>query len=342
MTCYKCRATLPESANVCPACGQAVYTRHTGPALSMGRRIDGGLPSEPSPKDYVATPNLPSLPRKVDLRAHCSPVEDQGQIGSCIPCAVVGALEYQYRKAGQPAVDLSRLFVYFNARRMRGTADTDSGVSVPQGLAAFMAFGAPPESDWPYRPDLLTKVPDQAVYDAARAHVPGEYARVDGADHIRGALAQQFPVPFLFQVPERCYAEAGRTGVMPVPTAAEADAASRESGHAMLLVGYDLDAGAYLVRNSWGADWGDQGYCRIPFDAFELGVHPSSTWILGRLDATQAFTVDRPARAAAPAAATGSVADLAAKMREEIRSSLTKDIQDSMKDIRDRVRGDRR
>jgi hypothetical protein len=129
---------------------------------------------------------------------------------------------------------------------------------------------------------------------------------------------------------------------MPVPTAAEADAASRESGHAMLLVGYDLDAGTYIVRNSWGADWGDHGYCRMPFDAFELGVHPSSTWILGTLDATQALTVDRPARAAAPAASSGSVADLAAKMREEIRSSLTKDIQDSMKDIRDRIRGDRR
>lgn len=310
----------------------------------MGRRLDGGLVSDPTPKDYVATPNLPKLPRKVDLRAHCTPVEDQGQIGSCIPCAVVGALEYQQRKAGKPAVDLSRLFVYFNARRMRGSTDTDSGVSVPQGLAAFLAFGAPPEADWPYDPALLTQTPGEAVYTAAMQNVPTEYARVQGPDHIRGALAQEFPVPFLFQLPTRCYEAAAGTGVIGTPTAQEAEHARFESGHAMLLVGYDLDAGMYIARNSWGEGWGDRGYCRVPFDVFEIGVHPASTWILGKLDSANAFSVMRPAvkeagQAAedARAEATGGVRGLAAKIREDLRSSLMKDIQESMKDARDRV-----
>jgi hypothetical protein len=336
MNCYRCNSVLAPGQTTC-RCGQAAYTTYSpGAGLSMGRRIDGGQVSQPSPKDFIATSQLSHVPSKVDLRTHCSAVEDQGQIGSCIPCAVVGAMEYQERKAGKPAVDLSRLFVYFNARRMRGSEQVDSGVSVPEGLAAFLAFGAPPESAWPYDPQRLTSVPGEDAFRLAREHTPTEYARVEGQKNIRGALAQEFPVPALFQLPLRCLEEAGRTGVMPVCSQAEFDEARGKSGHAMLLVGYDLDSGTYLVRNSWGAGWGDSGYCRVPFDVVEHGVHPASTWILGRLDGVRAMAIERPVRAATPPA-EGGVRDLAAKMRTEIRDSLTKDIADSLKDIRNRV-----
>ena len=337
MICYNCGQLLPMEVIECPACGQMIYTTFNMPMAAKGRRIDGCLLSEPSPKDYRAVPNLETLPRKVDLRPYCTPVEDQAQIGSCTACATVGAVEMRAKRDGKPHVDLSRLFVYFGARRMRGVEATEAGAPRADSLASLLAFGAPPESAWAYSMDRLAKTPDEAVYAAARENQPAEYARVDGLDAIKGALAREQPVVFASFIPQRCYDAARGTGLVPAPTGEELQAMRSLHGtHAMLIVGYDLDEKTLLVRNSWGEGWGDKGYCRIPFDVFESVLAPNTTWIIGKLEAGGAFTIVRPALASKPV--EGGVKDLATKMREEIRSSLTKDIEASMKDIRDRLK----
>jgi len=336
MKCYRCQKSLSPADQKCPSCAQPVYTTYEGAgSLSMGRRLDGLQQGTTSPSDYVAAPTSRALPRTVDLRDNLGAVEDQGQIGSCVANAAVGALEHQQRKANKPIVELSRMFVYFNARRMSGSQQEDCGTTTAQGMAAFLAFGAPPESDWPYDPKLLKQEPSRMAFERAQPHTPVEYARVDGMDNIKGALAQGYPVVMGVSLPQHCYQEAGKTGTMSVPTAAEVDKAKRETGHAMLLVGYDLDAGHFTVRNSWGRDWGHNGYFRMALDTFEMAHRPEACWILGNLAATPALSIVRPARAEA---VEGSVRDMAAKMRHDIRGGLEKDLRDSFKDIKDRLK----
>jgi C1A family cysteine protease len=335
MKCYRCTSTINPSQNNCGSCGQAVYTTRTSPGASMGRRLDGLLPGAISERDHTAALDVRTLPRQVDLRDNLGAVEDQGNASSCVANAAVGALEHQQRKAGKPVVELSRMFVYFNARRMSGDQNDDCGSSTAAGMAAFLAFGAPPETVWPYDLNLLTKEPSREVYEQAAANTPIEYARADGMQNIKGALASGFPVVMGVSIPQWCYQEAGKTGTMPHPPLAEIDKAKREMGHAMLLVGYDLDAGHFTVRNSWGQDWGHNGYFRMSFDTFEAATRAEASWILGNLAASPALTVQRPER---KGAVDGSVRDMAAKMRHDIRDSLTKDIRDSFKDIKDRMK----
>lgn len=337
MKCYKCQSELPPAGSHCPSCGQAVYTKGVKPGeKSLGRRLDGCLPETPSPSDYRAVPNLVNLPRQVDLREHCSPVEDQGQVGSCTANAVVGAMEYQIRKDGKPAVDLSRMFVYFNARRMSGHEGQDTGAKISQGMAAFLAFGSPAETDWPYDPNLIDKVPDDGIFKKALSHVPAEYARIDGFENVKASLARGYPVVFAASLPERYWNEVRATGRAKTPTRAELDGSFTDFGrHAMLLVGYDLNDNEFLVRNSWGPDWGEKGYFRIDMDALTASTAPHTTWILGKLEAAD-FTIHRPSVEVKPE--SGGVKDLAAKLRDDIRGSLTKDIKDSFKDIKDRAK----
>ena len=84
-------------------------------------------PTPIAPKPIAAPPK--ALPKKVDLRSGCSPVEDQGQLGSCTANALVGNLEFLERKAGHTVTNLSRLFIYYNERDMEGTVGEDAGAA---------------------------------------------------------------------------------------------------------------------------------------------------------------------------------------------------------------------
>jgi len=50
----------------------------------------------------------------VDLRAHCSTVEDQGQLGSCTANALAGNIEFLDKEADGVYTDASRLFIITN------------------------------------------------------------------------------------------------------------------------------------------------------------------------------------------------------------------------------------
>ena len=83
----------------------------------------GWLPDRPDQRDlyYTAIAAPPKrMPSSVDLRAGCSTVENQGQLGSCTANALAGSLEFLEKKIGKPATDLSRLFIYYNERAHRG------------------------------------------------------------------------------------------------------------------------------------------------------------------------------------------------------------------------------
>jgi hypothetical protein len=313
------------------------YTTVREPAINAGAksvRIDGCLFGKPSPKDFRAVPQLTSPPRKVDLRPSCSPIEDQGQLGSCTANAAIGALEYYQRKRGEPQIDLSRLFVYFNARRMRGQVRDDSGAEIAEAMAALLAYGAPAEQHWPYDIAKFTEEPGQAVYGEALKNQPAEYARVERGDGVIGALARGYPVVFGIQLPRRCFEEAATSGVIPEPTQAELADVGMSGGHAMLIVGYDLDRKTYLVRNSWGANWGDRGYCTMPIAATEQTTRSDEFWIIGRLESGGDFKLIKPQREPV----VGTVTGMAAKMREDIRGGLEKSMTEAGKSIRDRFR----
>ncbi|MCI4644105.1 MAG: hypothetical protein MRY64_04925, partial [Hyphomonadaceae bacterium] len=99
------------------------------------------------------------LPEQVDLTPHCTPVEDQGALGSCVANSFVSALEYSMIQSGLPATDLSRLFVYYNARKLSGSEMVDSGLIDHHAVAAIIAHGVCPEAAWPYDTSRFTEAP---------------------------------------------------------------------------------------------------------------------------------------------------------------------------------------
>jgi len=231
-------------------------------------------------------------PPKVDLRAWCSPVEDQGDLGSCTANAAVGLLEYFERRAFGKHLDASRLFVYKVSRDLLGWKG-DQGAYLRTAMKSLVLFGVSPEQYWPYRVAHFDDEPPAFCYAFAQSYKAMQYYRHDPpgvkpgqlVDSVRTHLAGGLPCMFGFSVYSSMPAVADGTGDIPFPQPGEA----LEGGHAVVAVGYDdgrkiaSNKGALLIRNSWGTEWGENGYGWLPYEYIEQGL-AADFWSLIRAD----------------------------------------------------------
>ena len=228
----------------------------------------GWLPDLPDQRDYLYSAIKPKirLPKKVDLRQYCTLVEDQGDIGSCTACALAGNLEFLDNRPDAVYTDVSRLFIYFNERSLRGNEDYDSGASLRDGIKTLKKTGSCWERIWPYKEDHFAQKPPKRCYDQAVKHRIASYHRLHTLSEMLTCLSEGFPFVFGFAVYESFQSKkVSMTGRVPMPRKSERVI----GGHAVLAVGFRQKEKRFLVRNSWGGQWGDNGYCTMPYAYLE-------------------------------------------------------------------------
>jgi hypothetical protein len=244
-------------------------------AMEIGFSKDRNRPSL-----LLTSPPTGKLPERIDLQPFMSPIEDQGQIGSCTAQTVIGLVEYlQISMFGQ-YVDASRLFLY-KATRDLLQLEGDSGAYIRETIKAAAMFGVCPEQYWEYREEAFDDEPSAFCYSFAANYKRMSYYRLQNLDEIKRSIAQGYPVALGFT----CYEsidgpEVSRTGIIPYPVKGERVV----GGHAVLAVGYAddpdakkkkrIDEGGLIIRNSWGTSWGADGYGFLPY-SYILGGHRS-------------------------------------------------------------------
>lgn len=255
--------------------------------VSESRKIKkyGWIPDIPDIRDHLYSAPaemMARLPPHVDLRPQCPPVYDQGQLGSCTGNAIAGAMQFIRRNARPPLTpdfDPSRLFIYYNERVMEGTVDTDSGAMIRDGIKSVAKLGVCPEvPDWPYDIARFADRPPTYAYQAALAHRAISYRRlINSTAQLRGCLASGSPFVFGFSVYESFESEnVAQSGVVPMPQADE----RQLGGHAVMAVGYDDASQRFIVRNSWGAGWGQQGYFTMPYAYLTESNLADDFWVI--------------------------------------------------------------
>ncbi|RYE02120.1 MAG: hypothetical protein EOP61_09365 [Sphingomonadales bacterium] len=276
---------------------------------------------------------------KVDLRNWCSPVQDQGTIGSCNACAIVGALEFQMIKGGRVLTPLSPLYVYYNGRKLAGMEQQDSGLLCHHATAAIMAYGACEETLWPYKAEKLKHEPPKECYDNSREFDTTQYARLGTSEEAKVALSQGMPIVFGFDIPRSYYTAAAATGQMPQDGTYDLDPMS---GHAMLIVGFDDVKGMWLARNSWGEGFGEKGYLWIPYGLASRYVWNDELWAIGSLEKVQTARLLGPSvqQAVQDVQQRGmqQAQDALKHLRVEIQDELQKRTDDARTSMRDRLR----
>ncbi|MEU2061150.1 C1 family peptidase [Streptomyces sp. NPDC013455] len=287
-------------------------------AVAEGKGM-GWLPDRPDIRDFTkdsdGVPQLVErtgvlkavggpLPAQMDLRAKCSPIVDQGNLGSCTANAAAGVLEYFELQTHGGYTPASRLFIYKATRDyLQWTGDT--GAYLRSTMGALSLFGAPPERYWPYDIEKFDSEPSPFCYSFASNFQALTYYRLDPpgiprpdllAD-IKAHVVSGLPSMFGFTVYSSIDVATG--GDIPYPARRETVA----GGHAVVVVGYDdervvtnpIDGstteGALIIRNSWGERWGDGGYGYLPYRYVHEGL-AEDFWVLVKAEHLDTGTFD--------------------------------------------------
>ncbi|CAF1039390.1 unnamed protein product [Adineta ricciae] len=245
------------------------------PGTEIRYRLNGFIPSEkPSNEpdfqstfDYQKKQELPSY---VDLKIFMTPVEDQGKIGSCVGNAFAAAYEYLIKRTANRHVDVSRLFIYYNSRYIDGLDSgdmEDNGTHITSAIEALKKWGCCTEDTYLYNEKNKNKEPPQNCYDEGQNYRIKKFVQIKvDLNEMKACLADSYPFVFGLQLFESFAQARDQYGRVPMPTLFPRNKDKVIGHHAMLAVGYNDDQKHFIVKNSWGQDFGDKGYVYIPYD----------------------------------------------------------------------------
>ncbi len=243
---------------------QMLRARFTGIDLSnldvavpeMGERT----PPQPLPPAYANVQEQDA----VDLRKFCTPVGDQRQTSRCSAFAWTHALEMSRNIQQQDSPRLSCSYTMLEFQKMQGDAKDfpyahsggDGTVGGPEPGQVLVESGTCRQELWPDDQEYPVTRETQLAADADRHRLDGVPHPI-ALDDVRKVISAGCPVHVAMNT-GGTFSKVGRDGLF---NAAEAPD-GRHGRHAMLITGYV--GNFYVVKNSWGTDWGENGYCYIP------------------------------------------------------------------------------
>jgi C1A family cysteine protease len=236
------------------------------------------------PEDYrdmkmgLGRPTNIAIPPAADLEPLLPPADDQADTNSCTGHGTAAAISSAAHQAGIPPMKPSRLFIYWGARRLEDSVNQDGGAYIRDAVKCLSKFGIVDESLWPFDRSKVLITPPANVLTAAGGNKITHYASMTGASiesikltiaHGR-AIAFGFDAYSYFESPEMA-----RIGVLHLPTSKERPL----GGHCVALAGYDDARGAFKVRNSWGANWGLNGYFWMDYE-YVMSKYSDDFWVV--------------------------------------------------------------
>lgn len=205
------------------------------------------------------------LPELFDLREQDAPIYNQLESNSCTANAMGGVFQFEQISQQKKNFIPSRLYIYYNTRAIENTISEDGGATLRNTMKAMVNDGACPEEKWKFDLKNLTVKPNYCCYVSGKNNQVLQYLSVPhDLNQIKQCIALCHPIAFGFMVFSSFMTEeVAITGIAPIPNPSFDSALG---GHAVVAVGYDDSKNALIVRNSWGTEWGLNGYFYMPYE----------------------------------------------------------------------------
>ena len=226
----------------------------------------GAQESPPDERDYrigklvskvvTAFPDVYEIP-------YDHPIKSQGAVSSCVAFALSYCREIVEERQTGEYTQLSPGFIYSS----RGPDDHQSTGMIPrQALKQLLNLGIcdydgfPENIEWPQIKNIFDNRKN-ALLEKAYPHRITAYATLESVDDIKTALLELGPVPIMISVYQSFYRVSKINSRVPYPTSDD----QFQGYHEMTIIGWRDNA--WVVLNSWGDDWGDNGRCYIPMNS---------------------------------------------------------------------------
>ena len=214
------------------------------------------IPSPEDNRDYIADKILAPIdifPPELDLRPKLQPIRNQGKQGTCAAQTAACCKEWQENRDIGLNEYLSPQFIY-NLRENKNS----EGMYGRDVMRILSKKGVCKENDFKYG-DLTeeSKISDEIMKKAENFTIKS-YARIDNIKTLKTSLHQNGPAYISFP----CFNFTDRFWK-------KRENDPRLGGHAVTVVGYNKKG--FIIRNSWGEDWADKGYCVYNFE--DWGSH---------------------------------------------------------------------
>lgn len=202
----------------------------------------------------------------IRLTLTCSPVKNQGWWGSCGSHAAVAWMECALKNHNLDwEVDGSERYHYWLARSkdFEGSWPSDAGMSLSTTMEVLQRAGMTLEKLCPYDWNEVNEKPGVFAGSMARFWRVKNIRKLVCVQEVIEALADGWPVIV------GVWADKGFLNLHDelVPDYAHEKLVG---GHALLAIGYDLIDKTIIFKNSWGYDWGRDGFCKIKFDDLKV------------------------------------------------------------------------
>ena len=206
--------------------------------------------------------------KNLDISNGFTEIKNQGQQGACMSFSMVSVFEYFLKKNHAQFPDLSEQFLYYNARKRIGKEMVDEGSTSVGSIQTLQEDGICSEEAWPYKVGGFAEEPSAEAYkEAKRRRVKRAVMVEKKIETLKSALDDGLPVVFIVDLFPSFVQ--GVNGFVSMPSEEEVKQL-KESGekhsHAMVLCGFNEEQRVFKVRNSWGKEFGDGGYCYLSYD----------------------------------------------------------------------------
>jgi C1A family cysteine protease len=226
----------------------------------------------PATANFFHHPDVNNI-KSIDLRSNFGPVFDQGKLGSCSANALCAIFDY----------DLSdfigsRLFLYYNERKLDNDIPHDSGSTLDNGIEILKKYGICSENDWNYDITKFAMQPPDSCYEIAKTNYVIDAINIkNDLITIKSCLINNEPIALGIQIYNSFETTlVSSTGYVPLPSSTDI----LLGGHAVVLCGYDDNKKIFILRNSWGTYWGDKGYFYLDYDYILNNNLTSQLWII--------------------------------------------------------------
>ena len=204
-----------------------------------------------------------TLPKSADLKKYFPPIKNQGKQGACSSFSLTSVFEYFINNETHQNDDMSEAYVYYNAREIQGDTSIDEGANLYNVIRGMASKGVCLEELCPYDSSVFDKRPSDEAYEDGKGHTVTTAKDIPiSVEIVKSAINEGYPVVGCFRIFESL--QENTSGYIPMPTDNERSS-EEEKFHAMVICGYNDKHGHFIVRNSWGTDFGDKGYCYLPY-----------------------------------------------------------------------------